>query len=124
MSSSIVCGVCKKYHLVLKKNCKIRLWFPSNIIYIEYMLLFFSTLYDVGTIIRIKKSWIDTFYNLLFTILQTESDYKTIELSDSTTYYFYSWINNFTMTFYNVRTKLNNNILKCADIKCTYEIKP
>ena len=46
---------------------KIILWFPSNIIYIDYMF-FGGKLYDVHTIFY-KHNWFDTFYNLLWKLI-------------------------------------------------------
>ena len=37
------------------KYCKIRLWYTSNIIYNEYIILLLGTLYDVGMIFDKKN---------------------------------------------------------------------
>ena len=55
------------------KYCKIRLWYTWNIIYNEYIILLLGTLYDVGMIFD-KKNWIDMFYNILLTNVQTKSE--------------------------------------------------
>ena len=39
-------------------------------------------------------------------------------------YYFYTLISICVITFFDVHMKLNNRILQCYDLKCTYEIEP
>ena len=66
------------------KYCKIRLWFTSNRTcgFISKHIIWCT--YNIS-----KNSWIDTFYNILFTNEQTRSKHKMIELLDYTTVYTY-----------------------------------
>ena len=38
--------------------------------------------------------------------------------------YFYSLISILFIALFDVHTKLNNHILQCSDLKCTYKIEP
>ena len=108
-----VCGMYKNitWNWMEVKNCKLRLWFPSNKIYIEYIILLLGTFYHLGLILDFFP-WIDTFYNLLFPNVWTKSNHKIIELSDSTnayTYSFYSFIGILIIKFYNERKKIKQS---------------
>ena len=61
---------------------KIRLWAPSNIIYIEDMILFLSTLYNVRRIFdRNNCNW-HILESSVHTNIQTKLNHKTINLSN------------------------------------------
>ena len=104
--------------------CKIRLWFTSKITcgYISKHTIW--CMYNIS-----QNNWIDTFYNFIFTDEWEKSNHKTIELWDYTNVYIYTYtfcslISICIITFFDVRTKLNNHILQYYDLKFTYEIKP
>ena len=66
-------------------------------------------------------------YHLLFTDEWTKLNHKTIQFWYYThvyTYYFYSLISICIIDFFGVSIKLNNHILQCSNLKCTYKIIP
>ena len=118
----VLCGKKITWDRTEVEYCKIRLWFTSNITCGFIYKHILRCTYDTS-----QNNWIGPFCNLLYTDERTKSNHKTVELWDSTyvyTYYFYILISIFIITFFDVRTELNNHILQCFDIKCMYNIEP
>ena len=92
------------------------------------MVLFLIKSYHVRKIfhkiIELKHSTI--FFSQMNAWNQTikQLNYEVLPMNISYTQFFNSLILIFIITFFDVRTKLNNHILQCSDIKYTCEIKP
>ena len=103
----------------LSCTLSIRLWFPSNTTYGFIYKHIILCRYNIS-----QKNLFDSFYHILFTDGQTKWNHKTIELRDSTYVYiyifFYSLIKTCIFRFFDVRTKLNNNILHLGKIFCCF----
>ena len=91
------------------------------------MVLFLIIFYDVCTMFHKIIELTHYIDNIFFTYDQTGSKHKTVKWWFTTnvyTYYLYSFMWIFIITFFDVRIKYNNPILQCSDLKCTYMIRP
>ena len=90
------------------------------------MVLFLSTFYNVRTIF--SRIFGLAHYTIFYSQINGQNwiikklimrTYQFIYII----FLFYSLISICIITFFHVRTKLNNHILKCFDLKCMYKIE-